>query len=251
MVSSPEAIAAANDKHRLVRAARHAGIPCPESEITDSEDSLIRALERFGYPDKPAVVKPPVSNGMRGFRIVTKDPWDVERFLSSKPDGTEISRDALIDILHRGEWPELVVSEYLPGEEYTVDVFRGVNGVMAIPRVRLAIRSGITFESRVTMRDDLVSWSEKLAEELDLRYCFGFQFKCDGKGVPRLLECNPRVQGTMVVSMFAGFNIIYYAVWEALGRTVAVAGVVPADGVRFTRYWGGTASDESGVKGIV
>lgn len=251
VVSSPEAIATANDKHSLVQTAHRAGIPCPESVITNSEESLVRALERFGYPERPAVVKPPVSNGMRGLRIVTKNPWNVDRFLSSKPDGTEISLDALIDILQRGEWPELVVSEYLPGEEYTVDVFRGEKGVVAIPRVRLAIRSGITFESRVTMREDLVSWSTTLAEELDLQYCFGFQFKCDGDGVPRLLECNPRVQGTMVVSMFAGFNIVYYAVREALGQPAAVADVEVADGVTFTRYWGGAASDESGVKGIV
>ena len=106
VVSSPEAIAGANDKHRLVQTARSAGIPCPESMLTGSEESLVRALEHFGYPDRPVVVKPPVSNGMRGLRIVTKDPWNVERFLSSKPDGTEISREALIDILRQGEWPD-------------------------------------------------------------------------------------------------------------------------------------------------
>jgi carbamoyl-phosphate synthase large subunit len=54
-----------------------------------------------------------------------------------------------------------------------------------------------------------------LAHELDLKYAFGFQFK-GGK----LLECNPRVQGTMMASTFAGANIIYSAVKYALGEEV-------------------------------
>ena len=42
---------------------------------------------------------------------------------------------------------------------------------------------------------------------MDLRYAFGFQFIGD-----KLLECNPRVQGTMIASTYAGCNIIYSAV---------------------------------------
>ena len=37
----------------------------------------------------------------------------------------------------------------------------------------------------------------------------------------------------------AGFNLIYYAVMEALGVPVAVDAVDIEDGMRFVRYWGG------------
>jgi len=82
----------------------------------------------------------------------------------------------------------------------------------------------------------------KLAEELDLRYAFGFQFKLSDTGVPKLLECNPRVQGTMVAAVFAGCNVIWWAIKEALGEEVIPEKPKPeADGVRFMRYWGGLA----------
>lgn len=53
-----------------------------------------------------------------------------------------------------------------------------------------------------------------------------------------LLECNPRVQGTMIASVLAGANVIWMAVNDALGRPVmAVPGI--RLGSRFQRYWGG------------
>ncbi len=132
----------------------------------------------------------------------------------------------------------MIVSEYLPGEEYTIDVFRGRTTVV-IPRKRRSIRSGISFDAEVDLREDLIEYCTNLAVALNLKYCFGFQFKIARDGIPKLLECNPRVQGTMVASVMAGFNLIYYAVMEALGEPAAVDAVEIEDGTRFVRYWGG------------
>ena len=109
---------------------------------------------------------------------------------------------------------------------------------MIIPRIRESIRSGISFEVRVDMRQDLIGWSEKLAKSLNLEFCFGFQFKLDNKGIPKILESNPRVQGTMIASTFAGFNMIYFAIKSALGEKINPKFTIN-DGVRFIRYWGG------------
>ena len=251
VVSSRESIRIANDKYLLLEKAKSAGIPCPKYVLTHSENSLLNAIKSLGYPEKNVTVKPRVSSGMRGLRIITAEPWDVESFLSKKPEGTEICLDTLLDILHRGEWPELLVTEYLPGPEYTIDVFRGTGGRVVIPRLREKIRSGITFETRVDLRGDLIEFSSKLADILDLIYCFGFQWKLSPDGVPRLLECNPRVQGTMVVSVFAGCNMIYYAVMEALEKPVKVNKVQLKNDITFKRYWGGIAGDENGYIGTI
>ena len=251
VVCSPDSINIANDKYLLMETAKEANVPCPESYLTCSNDTLMEAAQKLGYPRKNVVVKPRISNGMRGFRVVTEDSLDVSTFLREKPDGVRICLSALMEILERGKWPELIVSEYLPGPEYTVDVFRGAAATIAIPRLREKIRSGITFDARVELRNDLVENSIVLAEILNLKYCFGFQYKCSDDGIPKLMESNPRVQGTMVTSNFAGFNMIYYSVLEALGSAVAAEGVEVTEGLRFSRYWGGLAALNGDVVGRV
>ena len=95
------------------------------------------------------------------------------------------------------------------------------------------------------MRQDLIDYSLRLAERLELQYCFGFQFKLAEDGTPKILECNPRVQGTMVAGGFAGFNLIYYSIREAVGDPIK--NFDPArlrDGLEFIRYWGGLGIHE-------
>lgn len=241
-IASKASIEQANDKWTVLQVAKKCKVPCPESVLTKTEEELLQAVQWLGYPQRKVVVKPRLSNGLRGLRILSEELWNVSRFLTQKPDSLEMPLNGLLAILRNGEWPELIVQEFLPGPEYTIDVFRGQHGTIAIPRLREEIRSGITFKAKVELRSDLQLYVTKLAEELDLKYAFGFQFKVSGEGTPELLECNPRVQGTMVVSVFAGTNVIWWAIKEALGEKVQPEEPRPhVDGMRFIRYWGGVA----------
>jgi len=241
MVSGPEAIELSNNKWKLIREFEKLGLPVPAYRFARSERELVDSARALGYPEVPVVVKPPVSNGMRGVRVLKDQAWDLERFLSQKPDGLEICIEDLIGILRRGDrWPELVVSEYLPGQEYSVDVFMGAKVQVAIPRVRRVIRSGITFESSLDFREDLCGYSIAASRHLDLKYAVGFQFKIDRDGAPKVLECNPRVQGTMVASVFSGVNVIWLGLRELTGDSPAEIPerLKPSC---FYRYWGGVA----------
>ena len=117
--------------------------------------------------------------------------------------------------LHIIEVGEGLVSEFVEGQEYTVDCFRDDKQFVAVPRRRDKIKHGISYKTTTENREDLIEYSRRLAETLDLRYAFGFQFIED-----KLLECNPRVQGTMIASTYAGCNIIYSAVKSALKEEV-------------------------------
>ena len=247
LVSSAEAVRRANDKGEVLRTFEKLGLPVPAWHEAGSEAELLSAAEALGYPDTPVVVKPPVSNGMRGLRILREAAWDAERFLAEKPSGIEIALDDLVALLQRGDkWPTLLVTEYLPGPEYSVDAFRGEQIAVALPRRRDVIRSGISFTTTLLPdRHDLAEPTLRAAEALDLRYAFGFQFKEDADGVPRVLECNPRVQGTMAASLFGGFNPIWLSVQEALGETPTRP---PARREAiFQRYWGGLGIDGTSV----
>lgn len=238
MVSDAPAIAAANDKSVVMDVFRRLGLPAAACRRTVTEGELVTAVRDLGYPDLPVVVKPPVSNGMRGVRVLVPHGWDVHRFLAEKPQGLEICLHELIGILRRGSWPELLVMEYLPGSEYTVDAFIGSKFSLAVPRVRESIRSGITFHSRTELRADLIEYTLSAGRELGLRYVFGFQFKLAHDGVPKVLECNPRIQGTMVASVLSGGNVIWFGVRELLQNPVSSLDE-PLHASEFMRYWGG------------
>jgi carbamoyl-phosphate synthase large subunit len=243
MVSDLTAIEAANNKWTLLQMVEQLGLPYPAYHLARSRHELIDYAAQLGYPGTPVVVKPPVSNGMRGFRVLRDGAWNLERFLTEKPSGVEISLDDLLDVLSRGTtWPELLVTEYLPGAEYSVDAFAGQKAHVAVPRLRKAIRSGISFENELEFRKDLIVYTTVLGRQLGLKYAFGFQFKLDADGRAKLLECNPRLQGTMVASLFSGVNVIWMGVKEALGEPPES---VPATlrTASFHRFWGGVGFD--------
>lgn len=235
-VSSASAIQEANDKAAVVDACEALGVPAPQTERVETWAELTAACEAFGYPETPVVIKPPVSNGSRGLRILDASRDRKRAFYDEKPDGAHTTLDALKPILGES-FPPLLVTEYLPGTEYTVDVFRDGRETTVLPRSRDAVRSGISFQGTTVEHDAIIDASEALASRLDLEYAFGFQFKEATDGTPKILECNPRIQGTMVTSTLAEANFVYAAAAVAAGEPVP--SFDPVWGTEFDRYWGG------------
>ena len=134
-------------------------------------------------------------------------------------------------------FPELIVTEFLPGDEYSVDVLRNSNRIIVIPRERNKVRSGITFHGTVIENEKIIEYCTLIAEKLDLKNCFGFQFKIDKNGIPKILESNPRIQGTMILSTLAGANIIYASIKDALCENYDEFNI--KWGTKFIRYCGG------------
>lgn len=250
-VSSASAVSVANDKSKLLAVFRRLGLPFPEFSVVRGMAELERKARLLGYPSVPVVVKPTVSYGSRGFRVLSESTsWDRNRFLTDKPSASEVTLDQLRATLARGSgaFPELLVTEYLPGIEYSVDAFIGKRAEVAIPRRRDEIVNGISFRTTVEHRDDVTRATLEAAKSIGLRFAFGFQFKLSQQGIPKVLECNPRVQGTMVASVFSGVNVIWMAVREALGDTSPVS-VEETRTPTFTRFWGGLATLDGELAG--
>jgi len=235
-VSSEGSISCANNKHKLMLAATSAGVPTPDNYLVNRFSELERCMEKLGWPEKLVVIKPPVSSGMRGLRIINEKIDRKTLFYAAKPTEVYVKKDELSFLGEK--FPELLVMEYLPGPEYSVDVLaRREEVITVVPRRRDLIRSGITFNGTVEKNEEVINYAEKMTKKIGLEYAFGFQFKLDEEEVPKLLECNPRIQGTMVLSTLAGANVIYGAVKMALGEEVPEFHV--KWGTRLLRYWGG------------
>lgn len=243
ILSDYKSIELANDKYKLFQTAEQLNIPVANYTLVSSFKELRIAAIKLGWPNKLFVVKPPVSNGSRGVRVISECLDRKKAFYEEKPSSLYITMDELYNTIG-DDFPELIVMEYLPGDEYTVDVFRYDKTVIAIPRRRLAIRSGITFAASLEQNQFLIDCSVKLANSLGLTYCFGFQFKLHEDGTPLLLESNPRVQGTMVMSTFAGGNVIYNSVKAVLGEAIPDTNI--NWNTKLLRYWGaiGVMDDE-------
>lgn len=236
-ISSPEALEKANNKYLLMKACRENNLPVPEFKLVDNYQDFEKAVLSLGYPEKNVCFKPPVSNGLRGFRILTEKIDRLEILINEKPNNTLTTLEEIKPILSRAEvFPELLVMEYLPGKEYSVDLLVN-NGetIVTVPRERQQLKMGISFVGKTVNNQEIIDCSEKIASLLKLNGNIGFQFKEDEEGNPKIIECNPRLQGTVNLCTAAGANLVYLAVKLALKEEIEKPKV--KWNVKMIRYW--------------
>jgi len=235
-ISSPESLEIANNKYLLMKTMK-SDIPVPEFYLVKDLNSFKKAVSELGYPKNKVCFKPPISRGQRGFRILDSEINRLDLLLNQKPTSIVTILEEIIPVLEKAKtFPELLVMEYLPGKEFSVDVLADKGkSLIVIPRTRDYIKMGISFEGTLVNNKRIVKYSKKIVKKLGLQGNIGFQFKEDKKGVPKLIECNPRLQGTVVINTFAGVNLVYLAVKLALGEKIKIPKV--RWGTKMIRYW--------------
>ncbi|MGI8513369.1 MAG: ATP-grasp domain-containing protein [Solirubrobacteraceae bacterium] len=166
-----------------------------------------------GSEELPAFAKPDVGSGSRG--------------------GTSIETALELALAReRG----LMVSELLPGPEYTVDCLGDLEGrlVFSLVRVRARVSRGIALGTESVDRPDVDEAVERIAAELKISGPWFAQFKEAADGTPTLLEVNARVGGSMTLSRLAGANLPLAAAFLFAGHPVEVPRPVP--GLRINRW---------------
>lgn len=247
-VSDPRSLETANNKYLLMKFCRENKIPVPDFHLVQSLDEFRKAARNLGYPGKKICFKPPVSNGLRGFRIIEDGQDRLYSLINEKPNNIYIGFEEFVSICLPGKYfPDLIVMEFLPGEEYSVDVLAD-NGkfISAIPRSRDFIKMGISFVGTVIEDKEIIEYSRKIVEGLKLNGNIGLQFKRDSHGIPRIIESNPRVQGTIVLCTAAGENMVYEAIKIGIGEKTGGAKI--NWGLKMIRYWDELFLDTNGNK---
>ena len=247
-VSDPGPLETANNKYLLMSFCRGKNIPVPDFFLARSLREFREAAEKLGYPERKICFKPPLSNGLRGFRIIEDGQDRLFALMNEKPNNIYISFKEFMSICEAGNsFPDLIVMEYLPGDEYSVDVLADDGRfICAIPRSRDHIKMGISFVGTVVEDKEIIAFSKSVTEGLKLNGNIGLQFKRDINGIPKIIESNPRVQGTIVLCTAAGANMVYEAVRIGIGEKPAVPEI--RWGLKMIRYWDELFLDPDGKK---
>lgn len=124
-----------------------------------------------------------------------------------------------------------IVTEFLPGAEYTVDCYTDRNGALQYlcARERHRIRNGICVRASECDADEFVPLAEVISARIPVRGAWFFQVKRDRDGVLKLMEVANRVAGTMGYERLKGANLIQATLWEALGADVSLPKLPKAD----------------------
>jgi carbamoyl-phosphate synthase large subunit len=237
LVSEVASLEIANNKSKLYEFLQWRGIAIPDFRIAETIDQFKTAAVELGYPGKTICFKPSESNGSRGFRIINADLDEAHLLFNEKPNATFISYDDALRILSSKPFPELLLSEFLPGEEYSVDCLANDGDtVIAVPRLRKKMINGITTEGEFVKEENIIAYCTQIIKELKLHGNIGIQVKKSAAGKFLILEINPRVQGTIASALGAGVNLPALAVKKELGLTITPDETTVKWGTKFSSY---------------
>ncbi len=153
--------------------------------------------------DLPLFLKPDVGQGSKGTHLA-KAIEDIAFYIKKEPS--------------------LLVLEYLPGKEYTVDCFTDKDGRLRFceGRERIRVMNGISVNA-VTVEDNRIGeLAQKINSTLKLRGVWFFQVKENKGGDLILMEFAPRVAGTMALVRSKGVNLVLLSLFDAMGYEVDV-----------------------------
>ena len=204
VISSPEVIRIAQDKLATYEFLQAAGIDAPRTWPWDA--LCARKRHRFPY-----YMKPRTGSAGQGNYVIH-------------------NRDELVTLGQRVN--NAIVQELVPGTEYTMDVYTGLDGRprVAVPRQRIEVRSGEVSKGLVVKDPDIMAVGLRVATALNEAGLQATSGACGCRGVVtvqvmrtadgriRVIEINPRLGGGAPLAIHAGADFPKWLLQELLGE---------------------------------
>lgn len=151
----------------------------------------------------PVFAKPDVGQGSKGTKII-ESPIELEAVLNLDES--------------------MIVCEYLPGEEFTVDCFTDRLGELRFVqgRDRSRTSNGISVRSETAYDPAFNEIAELINTKLAFRGGWFFQLKRGEDGTLKLLEIATRIAGTSGVTRALGVNLPLLSLFDAKGSDVLI-----------------------------
>jgi hypothetical protein len=120
---------------------------------------------------------------------------------------------------------DMVVTEFLPGDELSVDCFTDRKGQLHFigPRTRERVQIGISFRSvKTELTDEIAYIAKTINASLTIRGAWFFQIKKDAAGNYKLLEFAVRQASTMGLYRQVGVNFALLSLFDAMDKDVSI-----------------------------
>lgn len=151
----------------------------------------------------PVFLKPEIGQGGKGTHIAYNQQ-ELDFYLSKNPS--------------------LLVLEYLPGEEFTIDCFTNYLGELLYcsARQRVRITNGISNNTALVEIPELKEIARIINDKIVLNGAWFFQVKRSATGEFGLLEIAPRISGSSALSRMNGVNLPLLSIYNQMKQTVSL-----------------------------
>ena len=176
-------------------------------DVVNNKDELIKKVKNFFKKNATVVIKPSISRGGRNVFIISKRSHRV----SFNPNGREITLG--LSQFQKGYLKKIknlypfIIMEKLCQPTYDFDMLcskgRLINGISRRRLVPSMPNEGHLIEKV----SKIYAIGEKVAKIFNLTWLYDCDFMVDKKKNPILIEVNPRMSGSAIVSSYAGFNL--------------------------------------------
>jgi len=160
----------------------------------------------YNYGDEisyPVFIKPDIGAGGKGTYLIENE-------------------SSLLQHLGSGSF---LISEYLPGDEITVDCFTNKDRKLLFvgPRTRERITSGVSFRTqKVNLTDEIQNIADDLNSTFSFRGMWFFQLKKDKNNKYKLMEISVRCAGTMALYRQIGINFAAMSLFDFMEYDVSI-----------------------------
>lgn len=206
------ALAVAVNKERTLAVAQRLGLQVPRELVIRGVEDIGRALEEIGLP---AVIKPCeswVQDGRQGAWFGPKLVVSAEEARRAAEAVTRFHEPVLFQQLLTGR-REAVSFLYANGE---------VRARFAqwASRTRPPLGGESVLRQSIAVPPDIGYQAEALVREINLEGYSEVEFRRDDRGVPYLMEINPRLSASVEVAVRAGVDFPYLLYQWASGEAV-------------------------------
>ncbi len=197
----------------------------PDFETATDWEDMQEKMAKLGFPDKKVVIKPFVSHGSIGLKIVDNNIDLYAQYRNNKPYSIVVNSLILEQIFRGKRFNNILLQEYLPGGEYGVDLLLDpvTHKVMeSIVRDSGSVTLSSVDKTIMTEHSEILKVCKYIAEELKLSYSINMAVKLDENGKPKIMEVNPRLPATAFLAVSAGLNLPLLSVYLAMNRKIDV-----------------------------
>ena len=236
IVSPLKAVKTASNKIELRKYASAKQIPAPPYVIVTNKRELNNGLRKLGADQRPVVLKRPYSTGAQGVKVIFPK-MKIEQRIFDRDNIHIPLKDLLRWVDKLSKFPRCLLEEYIDGDEYSVDlILEKGQTKMGVVRKRIKTHYGLSVVAEVVSKDRVLALARQTAELLQLDYIVNVQVKEDKKGDLFLLEVNPRIPGSIGLTIKAGCNMPLWVLQRVAGEKVSYR--QPQIGTKMIRYYG-------------